>query len=310
MTVALRLPGASPARIHQALLGAGEGSPLDHDVARRLAQSAPWWPRTVQAQRRHAQRMVRHLAIQSGQFLDLGCGLPTAQPVHRIASAIRPSRTVYVDRDADVHTAWRIALAGEPNAAASAVRCDIADIDALLDEPAVQALDWTRPISVLLDDVAHFLDDETMTRLLAVLRECLPRGSTISLTHVLAASRSHPIHPVVQLYRRAGVGLWPRHLRQVTTWRGSWPAHILQSHDVLPWCAVLMRTPGPSRFLRPAFWPRAATSRASGREVAAGAPAMRPGVTVTAGRTLLGTRPPAAAVGSSRHRPGDDGRPA
>ncbi|RAJ64101.1 S-adenosyl methyltransferase [Streptomyces sp. PsTaAH-130] len=252
--------GAYPARVHHALLGRS-GHLVDHAVAQRLIRASAWWPHAVMAERLHGQPMVRHLAGREGhdQFLVLGGG-PEALPVHRIASAFRPSRTVYVDQSPVAREAWRAPLPSGPPAQAAVVLGGNTAPDVLLDGATVRALDWTRRISVLVHDAAHFLDDETLTHLMSVLRERLPQGSVISLTHMTTASCSRSVHRVVPVYRQAGISLRPRHLVQITALRGSWPAHMLEPGE-FPWCAVLMRTPGPSR----------STVRPSGRQLPPGA---------------------------------------
>ncbi|MYR62547.1 hypothetical protein GTY54_42220, partial [Streptomyces sp. SID625] len=226
------------------------------------ATMAPWWPPVAAAHQQHGQRMVRHLAgrAEQDQFLDLGADLPGEVPVHRIASAVRPAaRTVYVARHPYVYSAWRDALDASPDTGAAVVPGDLADIEALLETPEVQALDWARPISVLVHHVAHFVDDETLAHTVAVLREGLPQGSMISLTHAAATPLGREM---AQLYLRTGIRLWPRHLSRITPLHGVWPAHTLGPDRTRPWYAVLTRSPGRGPFLRPAYWPASADSSA------------------------------------------------
>ncbi|MFD8897557.1 hypothetical protein [Streptomyces ardesiacus] len=93
--------------------------------------------------------------------------------------------------------------------------------------------------------------------LVTELRRRLPPGSVISFTHLLAAPPPHATTPLVRRYREAGIGLRPRDLAVITASNGTWPAYTHGPHTGAgspPVCALLLRSPGPGRFTRPAFW--------------------------------------------------------
>ncbi|MFD7954308.1 SAM-dependent methyltransferase [Streptomyces ardesiacus] len=258
----LRLPTVSAARVHNALLGGDSGFALDLATASQVTAAAPWWPSAVRSMHCHGLRMVAHLAARGlHQFLDLGSGMPLAdeQQVHEIVAASLQTpgatRTVYVDRDPHAHTARRIALARRPGA--RTVMGDIVDIETLLAHEAVQAIDFQRPVAVLLHDVLPWLPDEQAVHLVTELRRRLPPGSVISITHLLTAPPPYATTPLVRRYREAGIGLRPRDLAVITAWSGTWPAYTHGPHTGAgspPVCALLLRSPGPGRFTRPAFW--------------------------------------------------------
>jgi hypothetical protein len=266
----LPVPTVSAARVHTALLGGDSVFTLDRTVADRVTAAAPWWPSAVRSLYRHGLRMVANLAVRGlDQFLDLGSGLlsPGGRQVHEIAAvshrAPYNARTVYVDRDPHAHTAHRIALIHQPDA--TTVLGDISDTEALLDHPAVRALDFQRPVAVLLHDVLPWLPDDGAAHLMPGLRRRLPPGSVISLTHLLAAPRPYATTPLIRCYRQAGIGLWPRDLPLITALSGTWPTYTDGPHTGTgppPVCALLVRPPGRGRFTRPAFWspPRRGTS--------------------------------------------------
>ncbi|MER5549538.1 SAM-dependent methyltransferase [Streptomyces sp. NPDC002589] len=266
----LPVPVVSAARIHTALLG-GAVFAVDRSVAIQLTNAVPWWPRAARTLHEQGLRMAAHLVARGfDQVLDLGCGLPSPSGplVHEIAAARYPgatgARTVYVDRDIHAHAARRIGLVCQPGSDGSdAVLADITATEDLLEHPAVQGLNWRRPIAVLLHDVLPWLSDDAATHLMAVLRHRLAPGSIISSTHLLSAPHPYATAPLVQHHRKAGIGLWPRHLPAITALTGTWPTYIHSGPGRLPVCTLLTRSPGPGRFARPAFWPFPA---ARGRE--------------------------------------------
>ena len=68
----------------------------------RLLEVFPLLPLRARQNRLFLARAVTWLAGQEGvrQFIDIGCGLPTAQNTHQSAQAVDPGcRVAYVDRD-------------------------------------------------------------------------------------------------------------------------------------------------------------------------------------------------------------------
>ena len=90
------------ARIYDYLLGGSSSYDADRQAAKKLLLAVPDARRAARDNRAFLGRVVRYLAGSEGigQFLDIGCGLPAAAPVHELARAIRPdARVVYADHD-------------------------------------------------------------------------------------------------------------------------------------------------------------------------------------------------------------------
>jgi hypothetical protein len=103
--------------------------------------------------------------------------------VHQIARAVAPdTRVVYVDNDPIVST-HSMALLDEPDTAV--VLADLRDPRAILDHPEVRRLiDFDQPLALLLVAVVHFVSDtEDPDGILATLRDALPAGSYLVLSH-------------------------------------------------------------------------------------------------------------------------------
>jgi hypothetical protein len=68
---------------------------------------------------------------------------------------------------------------------ASVVHRDLRDVDSLLADPGIKdALDFGRPIAVLLVAVLHFIrDEEEPARIVQALRDAMPPGSYLVISH-------------------------------------------------------------------------------------------------------------------------------
>ena len=96
----------------------------------------PLLPQLARQNRLFLARAVSWLARDCGvrQFLDIGCGLPTAQNTHQIAQAAHEDcRVAYVDRDPVVVSHARALLSSGPGV--TALAGDLADPAAILADP-------------------------------------------------------------------------------------------------------------------------------------------------------------------------------
>ena len=93
------------------------------------------------------------------------------------------ARIVYVDKYPIVHTHANALLAGDGNA--TAVLADLRDPETILTNPGLRELiDFTEPVAVLLIAILHFFPDaDDPGRILATLRDELPRGSYLAVSH-------------------------------------------------------------------------------------------------------------------------------
>ncbi|MFI7342984.1 SAM-dependent methyltransferase [Streptomyces sp. NPDC050085] len=174
-----------PARVYDYLLGGKDNYAVDREAGEALAAAAPEARIGVRANRAFLQRAVRHVvAAGVRQILDIGTGLPTPPNVHDTARTIAPDvRVAYVDNDPIV-SAHADALLGHSGATGVAL-ADLRDPQAVLDHPEVRrVIDFDRPVALLLVAVLHFLTDaEDPGGIVATLRDALPDGSYLVLTH-------------------------------------------------------------------------------------------------------------------------------
>ncbi|OEU86895.1 hypothetical protein DB35_25205 [Streptomyces abyssalis] len=174
-----------PARIYDYLLGGKDNYELDRQAAEELAAAAPEVRIGVRANRAFLQRAVRHV-LGSGvrQVLDIGTGLPTSPNVHEIAREVAPDvRVAYVDNDPIVNVHASTVLSD--SATTSIVLADLREPQAIVDHPDVRrVIDFGEPVALLLVAIVHFLTDaEQPRRTIATLRDALPAGSFLVLSH-------------------------------------------------------------------------------------------------------------------------------
>jgi len=174
-----------PARIYDYLLGGKDNYEVDQQAGDALAEAAPEVRIGLRANRAFLQRAVRHV-VGSGvrQILDIGTGLPTSPNVHEIAQQVAPDvRVAYVDNDPIVKTHGD-ALLGR-SGATSIVLGDLRDPRGVVEHPDVRrVIDFDKPVALLLVAVVHFLTDaEKPEQIVAALRDALPAGSFLVLSH-------------------------------------------------------------------------------------------------------------------------------
>ena len=195
---------ANPARVYDWWLGGNHNFRADQDAARAMIAIEPNARGIARANRAFLGRAVRFLAAEAGirQFLDIGSGIPTENNVHQVAQAAAPgARVVYADAD-DVAVAHsRLILDGNPDA--TVIQADLREPAKILADPDTQLLlDFTRPIAVLLAAVLHFIPDaDDPDQIVAVLRDALPPGSHLVISHACRDGRTGAVAAAEAVYK-------------------------------------------------------------------------------------------------------------
>ncbi|GAA3367806.1 SAM-dependent methyltransferase [Streptomyces sannanensis] len=175
----------SVSRIYDYYLGGSHNFEVDREAARKAMEFIPGLPKIMQANRAFMRRAVR-FAVDEGitQFLDIGSGIPTFGNVHEVAQAACPeAHVLYVDHDPVAVAHSRAVLEG--NDRTGVAPADLRKPREILDSPeAARLLDFDRPVALLLVAVLHFIEDEDDPyAAVAELRDALPNGSLLILTH-------------------------------------------------------------------------------------------------------------------------------
>ncbi|MFB9743399.1 SAM-dependent methyltransferase [Pseudonocardia sulfidoxydans] len=186
--VAPDLSRPSIARVYDYVLGGKQHFEIDRRAAQGFIDALPDAPVIAKDNRNLLRRGVRFLVEEAGirQILDIGSGLPTEGNVHELAHAIDPStRVVYVDNDPGVLAHGRALLAGD--ATTAVITADLRTPAAILADPVVTGLlDLSRPYALLLSGIVqHLADDEDPYGIVGTLREALPAGAYMLLSHFL-----------------------------------------------------------------------------------------------------------------------------
>jgi O-methyltransferase involved in polyketide biosynthesis len=172
----------SIARVYDYLLDGKDNFAVDREVAQKLLAVAPTAAAVMRENRQFLGRAVTWAAGQGiTQFIDLGCGMPTAPNTHRSAQLVTAEpRVAYVDNDAVVLAHLR-ALAAHGSPGVTVIEGDVRETAVILD--AVRAgIDLSRPACLLMGALLHFFPAEAARELVAGYVAALAPGSYLVLS--------------------------------------------------------------------------------------------------------------------------------
>lgn len=176
---------ASVARVYDAALNGKDNYAIDREVLAQVRAVAPEVNDLAWANRNFLIRACRFLANETDvdQFLDLGCGLPTAENTHQVVQRVNPrAQVVYVDNDPVVLAHGRALLADSPST--RLVDADIFRPREVLGHPEIGShLDLERPLALLqVGTLHHYLPDDVGEVMRAYV-DALPTGSFVAIAH-------------------------------------------------------------------------------------------------------------------------------
>ncbi|MGH3411356.1 MAG: SAM-dependent methyltransferase, partial [Streptosporangiaceae bacterium] len=220
--------------------------PADRAEAGRLLEIYPQLRDMVRENRAFVAEAVTWAAQQgTGQFLDLGAGLPASPAVHQVARAVLPpARVAYVDIDPVVLSHARALLATGDGVAA--VAADLRDPAAVLADPGLRAvIDLAGPVAVILAAVLHFMDAEAARELTAGYARLIAPGSCLviscahyddealakrlSAEYTAATWHNHSREDVESFF--GGLDLVGPGVTEAQTWRAWMPEPVLRRRD-------------------------------------------------------------------------------
>ncbi len=142
------------------------------------------FPRAAELARESRQFQRRAITYVAGrgirQFIDLGCGLPTAPNTHETARDIQPGATVvYVDNDEQVLLA-RTEVNWPRLTGVLSVAGDISYPDEILYDWRIRrAVDFCQPMCLVMTMTLHFCNAGTARRIAAQFIGGIPYGSYV-----------------------------------------------------------------------------------------------------------------------------------
>jgi trans-aconitate methyltransferase len=167
-------------------LGGKDNYAADRAAGDRTIAEFPGIVTSARANRAFLRRAVRFLVTEAGvrQFLDIGTGIPTSGNTHEVAQSLAPqSRIVYVDNDPVVLAHARALLTSTPEGATDYLDANLKDPAPILAR-AVQTLDFSRPVAIMLFAVLQLLkEDDDPYQVVADLLAAVPSGSYLALSH-------------------------------------------------------------------------------------------------------------------------------
>ncbi|WP_305788672.1 SAM-dependent methyltransferase [Symbioplanes lichenis] len=189
----------SVARMYDFYLGGEHHTAADRAAGEQILRAVPNIREIARANRAFLGRAVRHLtAAGIRQFLDIGSGIPASGNVHEVAPG---ARVLYVDVDAEAVAYSNELLRGNDNALA--VQADLAAPSDILGHPDyARLLDPDEPTALLFLSVLQFVPDEVAVPAVRTLREALPVGSYLALTHPVVPPDDARAAPIEAVYRQ------------------------------------------------------------------------------------------------------------
>ncbi len=234
------------ARVYDYWLGGKDHFPADRAEAERLLAIYPPLRDLAQENRAFVTQAVSWAARQgTGQFIDLGAGLPAAPAVHQAARTVLPAaRVAYVDLDPVVLSHARALLATSDGV--TAVAADLRDPGAVLADPELRAvIDPARPVCVILGAVLHFLDAGAARAVTAGYARLMAPGSCLVISvasvddeglgkqlaaeYTAAAWHNHTPADVTSFF--AGLELVGPGVTEAQTWRAWMPQPVMRHRD-------------------------------------------------------------------------------
>jgi hypothetical protein len=217
---------AHSARVYDYWLGGKDNFAADRTAAEQVIEVRPAIRTDVRANRAFLGRAVRYLAGPAGirQFLDIGTGLPSADNTHEVAqSAARDSRIVYVDNDPIVLAHARALLTSSPEGVTAYLDADLRDPDTILARAGL-TLDLTRPVAIMLVAVLHHVpDSDDPYRIVARLRDAVPSGSHLVISHPASDVQTEKVAEVARRYNASvATGQTRRSADKVAAFFGDW----------------------------------------------------------------------------------------
>jgi hypothetical protein len=227
------------ARMYDYWLGGKDNFAVDRTMAEVFLQQIPSLREMAQENRNFVSRATRMLTGQGvRQFLDIGTGIPTSPNLHETAQEVAPdTRVVYVDNDPVVLAHARALMVSSDEGTVAYVDSDLREPQRILSVPELtQVLDLGQPVALMLIAVLMLIsEDDDPYGKVAVLRDALPSGSYLALTHPTQDFDPAAMGAVTAAATQGGMTFAPRTRDRVQRFFGDWELVTPGLVPVLGW---------------------------------------------------------------------------
>ncbi|GIF25177.1 hypothetical protein BJ973_007429 [Actinoplanes tereljensis] len=215
------------ARIYDYWLGGKDNFAVDRAVGEAMIQAIPGMRYMAGENRKFVHRVARDLVAKEGirQFLDIGTGIPTRPNLHEIAQQLEPSaRVVYVDNDPIVLVHARALMVSKPEGRSEYISADLRDAASILEDKVLRdTLRSDEPVGLTLIAILMLLSDsDDPWTLVGALRDAMPSGSCLAITHPTADFAPDEVNQAVDAATGAGMTLVARSQEAVRRFFGDW----------------------------------------------------------------------------------------
>lgn len=175
----------SIARVYDYVLGGKDNFTADRELAQQLISLFPPIVVTAKENKEFLDRAVTWVAGTGiGQFIDIGCGMPTRPSTESSARAIAPgARIAYVDNDPVVISHLTSSLGKDP--AVTIVDGDVRQMDSII-EAVSAGIDLSAPSCLIIAAMVHFFEASAARELVARYAAAVAPGSLVILSMLLA----------------------------------------------------------------------------------------------------------------------------
>jgi hypothetical protein len=215
------------ARIYDYWLGGKDNFAVDRAVGDAMMKAIPGMRYMAGENRKFVHRVARNLVQHESirQFIDIGTGIPTRPNLHEIAQGIAAdSRVVYVDNDPIVLVHARALMISTPEGRSEYISADIRDPESILqDKTLLDTIDSGKPVGLTVIAILMLLaDEDDPWSAVAALRDAMPSGSCLAITHPTADFNPTEVNEAVAAATGAGMTLVARDRAAVTRFFGDW----------------------------------------------------------------------------------------
>jgi O-methyltransferase involved in polyketide biosynthesis len=237
----------SIARVYDYVLGGKDNFAADRELGDQLLSLLPLIGEQAGENRQFLARASAWVASQGvGQFIDLGCGLPTAPNTHESVQAVAgDARVAYIDNDPVVVNHLNALLAkGSPGV--TVIDGDVREVAAILD--GVRAgIDLSAPACLVAGFLLHFFTADAARDLIAKYTAELAPGSYLVVSVIqpdeteaadkglgVYTSKAAPIyrHPMPDIASFFGeLDLVPPGIVNARQWRPGWESSTPPRRD-------------------------------------------------------------------------------